>query len=111
VTTKLEAIEIKTNEIDKRQAVIDEIVNKFNTSIDKLFCTLDNLDQTLQRVQLSMTSMQAEIKANADGLLEVKTKINELDGNSKFNIVAFINSKLIPLILGAGIVYLIMCVH
>lgn len=95
-------LEEKVNDMDKNLAVFQEILTKFDGTVNKLFSTLDGLNNTLNGINISMVGMQSEIKNNAEDIADIKSKVDTLDNNSKFNWQNFIVTKAIPYLLVAG---------
>lgn len=107
--TKLEPriiqLEGRVAEMDKNSAVAGELINQFSSNLEKFFTSIEKLDNTLNSVQLTMVEMQSEIKNQGEKISKLETKVDCIDGESKFNWRKFVGEKVIPYLIVAGITY------
>jgi chromosome segregation ATPase len=90
--TKMERLEIKMNELDKSVSVYQVILERFNTTSDKLACSIDNLNDVVIK-------MQAEISNNSRELVELKTKIDLQEKSANVNWMDLVKQNIIPIVM------------
>lgn len=108
IENRIQTLENKVADVDKNQVVLKEIINKFSENINRLSGVLDKFDLAIENLQISMIKMQGEISSSNKDIADIKSKLDCIDGDTKFNWAKFVNDKLIPILLTAGATYLIV---
>jgi chromosome segregation ATPase len=108
LTNRVTKLEDRTNVMDIKVSVFESIVNQFSITNEKLGCSIDRLEESLNKINLSMVSMQNEIVNNSAATKKLETKFDTLDDSTKFNFIDFLKTSVIPLLVGAGALYLIL---
>ena len=87
---------------------MDEIIKRFDIALNKLSDSMDKFDDTVGSLNTSMINLQNETKSNSEKIDRLSKNVDCLDNKGKFDWGSFVSSKLIPFLLGAGVIYAIL---
>ena len=104
----LNKLEEKYFEVDKGMGINSVLFQKSLETMRELAGAINNLNETTMEMKITMIGMQNELKENNRAIMELQTKVSEIDNKSKIDWIQFVKQNIINFVAGGGVMYVII---
>lgn len=98
IKADIQNLEKRIGILEQKDAAITVQVENTMKSIDKNNELLENLNKTMQEMQIAMTSMIDRVERMNDGLNTVDKEVSILKEERNFNIMSYVKSNFIGIV-------------